>query len=201
MGCPATTPLRALVTVAEIDAAALPSVVGVRAVAGRRLAARPISGSRKRPQRPLRSDLPNRRAARAARRGRHLSRRQAAHHGGDAAALARCDARLPGADRRLHRRRVPALVAMQEQKIVFKPQGTNMSFVFMTVEKDRPAAVKSLKIYKLDGEAFRGWRSSRSRAACRRARSASTMRTRSSPTATARCRAIPTCISFRSSRP
>lgn len=45
----------------------------------------------------------------------------------------------------------PLSHAMQEQKIVFWPQGTNMSFVFMTVEKDRPAAVKSLKIYKLDG--------------------------------------------------
>ncbi|HNX34305.1 MAG TPA: Beta-galactosidase C-terminal domain [Kiritimatiellia bacterium] len=45
----------------------------------------------------------------------------------------------------------PLSQAMQEQKIVFWPQGTNMSFVFMTVEKDRPAAVKSLKVYKLDG--------------------------------------------------
>lgn len=45
----------------------------------------------------------------------------------------------------------PLSHAMQEQKIVFWPQGENMSFVFMTVEKDRPAAVKTLKIYKLEG--------------------------------------------------
>ena len=45
----------------------------------------------------------------------------------------------------------PLSNAMQEQKIVFWPQGENMSFVFMTVEKGRPAAVKTLKIYRLEG--------------------------------------------------
>ena len=45
----------------------------------------------------------------------------------------------------------PLSHAMQEQKIVFWPQCTNMSFIFMTAEKGRPAAVKSLKIFKLDG--------------------------------------------------
>ena len=37
----------------------------------------------------------------------------------------------------------PLSNAMQEQKIVFWPQGENMSFVFMTVEGGRPAAVKT----------------------------------------------------------
>jgi len=45
----------------------------------------------------------------------------------------------------------PLSNAMLEQKIVFWPQGTNMSFIFMTAEKNRPAAVKSLKICRLDG--------------------------------------------------
>lgn len=45
----------------------------------------------------------------------------------------------------------PLSGALQEQKIVFWPPCKNMSFIFMTVEKGRPAAVKSLKIYKLDG--------------------------------------------------
>ena len=41
--------------------------------------------------------------------------------------------------------------AMLEQKIVFWPQGTNMCFIFMTAEKGRPAAVKDVKIFKLEG--------------------------------------------------
>jgi hypothetical protein len=45
----------------------------------------------------------------------------------------------------------PLSHALQEQKIVFWPQCANMSFIFMTAEKGRPAAVKSLKIYKLEG--------------------------------------------------
>jgi len=45
----------------------------------------------------------------------------------------------------------PLSHAMQEQKIVFWPQCENMSFIFMTAETDRPAAVKSLKVYKLEG--------------------------------------------------
>ena len=45
----------------------------------------------------------------------------------------------------------PLSRALQEQKIVFWPQCTNMSFVFMTVEKGRPAAVQTLKVYKLEG--------------------------------------------------
>lgn len=45
----------------------------------------------------------------------------------------------------------PLSHALQEQKIVFWPQCTNMSFIFMTAEKGRPAAVKSLKIYRLEG--------------------------------------------------
>ncbi len=40
---------------------------------------------------------------------------------------------------------------MLEQKILFWPQCENLSFIFMTVEKDHPAAVQSLKIYKLEG--------------------------------------------------
>jgi len=45
----------------------------------------------------------------------------------------------------------PLSHAMREQKIVFWPQCENVGFVFMTVEKDRPAAVKNLKIFKLEG--------------------------------------------------
>ncbi len=45
----------------------------------------------------------------------------------------------------------PLSHAMLEQKIVFWPQGTNMSFIFMTAEQGRPAAVKDLKIFKLEG--------------------------------------------------
>jgi hypothetical protein len=45
----------------------------------------------------------------------------------------------------------PLSNTMLEQKIVFWPQCTNMSFIFMTAEKGRPAAVKSLKVYTLEG--------------------------------------------------
>lgn len=45
----------------------------------------------------------------------------------------------------------PLSHAMLEQKIIFWPTCTNQSFIFMTVEKGRPAAVKNLKIYTLEG--------------------------------------------------
>lgn len=45
----------------------------------------------------------------------------------------------------------PLSHALLEQKIVFWPQCENLSFIFMTVEKGRPAAVKSVKVFQLDG--------------------------------------------------
>ena len=45
----------------------------------------------------------------------------------------------------------PLSNTMLEQKIVFWPPCENLSFIFMTVEKGRPAAVRNVKIYKLDG--------------------------------------------------
>lgn len=40
---------------------------------------------------------------------------------------------------------------MLEQKITFWPQSEELSFIFMTVEKNHPAAVQNLKIYRMDG--------------------------------------------------
>lgn len=40
---------------------------------------------------------------------------------------------------------------MLTQEIVFWPQCKKMSFIFMTVNKDQPAAVKNMKIYRIKG--------------------------------------------------